>query len=355
MKFPLCHHASAVSLYWDLVATMATIIASQALISGTFSLINEAISSSYGPRCKCFFQAPPADRCISGHELDTDGRKHPGDCDFQGVVGDGRSLWACDHGQHVDDNFLAGVLFHYGKEVAFSIRTPRIRFLLIGRMFLVSTWTNSSTEAGHISDRLHSLCGHVYLHKARRLRQLHTEFVDLRHYEALLQDLQDDKEVPKEATNLVYLAVADSRLYRFQYHLFDFSQAAKRADVYWFVHVETVDSPFTSKYSVDTIIPGRCFFVRIKLGFKVPHSVNLLFHKIVNDMADEGSIDLMSPYAPLNKHSMSADFKFVILHSWPPLIVRSPPSTGSLSPDTAPSNRSAYQRKKCMVLKRRTY
>jgi KUP system potassium uptake protein len=86
--------------------------------------------------------------------------------------------------------------------------------------------------------------------------------------------------------------------------------------VYWFLHVETVDSPFTSKYVVDTIIPKKCFFIRMKLGFKTDHHVNLLFNKIIHEMADAGEIDLTSPYPALHKYSMMGDFKFIILHSW---------------------------------------
>jgi KUP system potassium uptake protein len=153
--------------------------------------------------------------------------------------------------------------------------------------------------------------------KARQLRKMHTEFVDLRHYEEVLRDLQQDESVPKEATHLVYLAVADSRRYIDSNIIYSiFRKRPKRADVYWFLHVETVDSPYTSKYSVDTIIPRQCFFVRVKLGFKVPHRVNLLFARIVREMADNGEIELISPYDTLHRHSMLADFKFIILHSW---------------------------------------
>ena len=87
------------------------------------------------------------------------------------------------------------------------------------------------------------------------------------------------------------------------------------ADVYWFVHVDTVDSPYTSKYSVDTIIPKKCFFIRIKLGFKADHRVNLLFNKILHEMAENAENDMVSHYDSLKKHSMPADFKFIILHS----------------------------------------
>jgi KUP system potassium uptake protein len=115
----------------------------------------------------------------------------------------------------------------------------------------------------------------------------------------------------------VYLAVADSKKYIDANIIYSiFKKRPKRADVYWFVHVDTMDSPFTSKYTVDTIIPKKCFFVRIKLGFKADHRLNLLFNKIVHEMADAAEIDLISPYPSLHKYSMTADFKFVIIQSW---------------------------------------
>jgi KUP system potassium uptake protein len=153
--------------------------------------------------------------------------------------------------------------------------------------------------------------------RARRLRELHTEFVDLKHYVGMIQDLQADTTIPKEATNLVYLAVADSKRYIDSNIIYSiFKMRPKRADIYWFLHVDTVDSPFTSKYSVDTIIPKKCFFIRLRLGFKTDHRVNLIFNKIIHEMADSGEIDLVSPYPSLHKYSMMGDFKFVIIHSW---------------------------------------
>jgi KUP system potassium uptake protein len=153
--------------------------------------------------------------------------------------------------------------------------------------------------------------------RARWLRDRHTEFVDLKHYVGMIQDLQADTTVPKESTNLVYLAVADSKRYIDSNIIYSiFKKRPKRADVYWFLHVDTVDTPYTSKYSVDTIIPKRCFFVRMRLGFKTDHRVNLLFNKIIHEMADSGEIDLVSPYPSLHKYSMMGDFKYVIIHSW---------------------------------------
>jgi KUP system potassium uptake protein len=132
----------------------------------------------------------------------------------------------------------------------------------------------------------------------------------------MIQDLQNDQTVPKEATNLVYMARADTKRYIDSNIIYSiFRKRPKRADIYWFVHIDTVDSPFTSKYTVDTIIPKKCFLIRVKLGFKVDHKVNLLFKKIVEEMAENGEVDLESPYPSLRRNHMKADFKFIILHT----------------------------------------
>jgi KUP system potassium uptake protein len=191
-------------------------------------------------------------------------------------------------------------------------------FFSIEGAFLVSN-LNKFAHGGWFSFTIASMFFIMMyiLLRARKLRERHTEFVDLKHYVGMIQDLQADLTVPKEATNLVYLAMADSKRYIDSNIIYSiFKKRPKRADVYWFVHVDTVDSPFTSKYVVDTIIPKKCFFVRIKLGFKTDHRVNLIFNKIIHEMADSGEIDLTSPYQSLHKYSMMADFKFIILHSW---------------------------------------
>jgi KUP system potassium uptake protein len=139
----------------------------------------------------------------------------------------------------------------------------------------------------------------------------------LKHYEEMLLDLQRDEEIPKEASNLVYLTVADGRRYIDSNIIYSiFRKRPKRADVYWFVHVDTVDSPFTSKYSISTIIPHKCFFIKVKLGFKVPHRVNTIFTRIIHEMSENGEINLTSSYPALQRYGMMADFKFMILHSW---------------------------------------
>jgi KUP system potassium uptake protein len=208
--------------------------------------------------------------------------------------------------------------FSISRKSTFRASVLALVFFVVEGAFLISN-LNKFVHGGWFTFTIASLFFMMMytLVRARRLRDRHTEFVDLKHYVGMIQDLQADLTVPKEATNLVYLAMADTKRYIDSNIIYSiFKKRPKRADVYWFVHVDTVDNPFTSKYVVDTIIPKKCFFVRIKLGFKTDHRVNLIFNKILHEMADAGEIDLTSPYASLHKYSMMADFKFIILHSW---------------------------------------
>ncbi len=302
-----------------IIATMATIIASQALISGTFSLINEAIKLKLWPASRVRYSSEsmgqmyiPAMNWVLMF----------GSILVVAIFKESSAMEGA-YGLAITVNMLmtTSLLVYYfttvKKSTYRSVLLATVFFTLEG-MFLVSNL--HKFEHGGWFTFLIALVFFFLMFvllKARKLRQRHTEFVDLRHYEAMLKDLQEDNTVPKEATNLVYLSVADSRRYIDSNIIYSiFKKRPKRADVYWFVHVETVDNPFTSKYKVDTLIPKRAFFISIRLGFKMPHRVNTLFNKIIHEMADSGEIDLTSPYPALHKYSMMADFKFILLHSW---------------------------------------
>ena len=306
-------------IFGIILATFATIIASQALISGTFTLVNEAMKLKLWPATRVRYPSQvkgqiyiPAINwilmvgCILVVLLFKESIR------MEGAYG-----LAITFDMLMTTSLL---VFYFGVSRKSTVRAigMAILFFSIEGAFLISNLSKFA-HGGWFSFTMAALFFFMMfiLLRARRLRELHTEFVDLKHYVGMIQDLQSDNSVPKEATNLVYLAVADSKRYIDSNIIYSiFKKRPKRADIYWFLHVDTVDSPFTSKYSVDTIIPKKCFFIRLRLGFKTDHRVNLLFNKIIHEMADSGEIDLVSPYPSLHKYSMMGDFKFVIIHSW---------------------------------------
>lgn len=300
------------------IATAAAIIASQALISGTFTLVNEAMKLKLWPSTRVRYPSqlkgqiylPMINWILLGGTI------------LVVLLFKESKAMEGAYGLAITFDMLMTttlLVFYFttAKKSTFRSAALAIIFFSLEGMFLVSNLSKFS-HGGWFT----FLIAFVFfmlmfvLLKARRLRERHTEFVDLKHYVPLIKDLQADTTIPKEATNLVYMAVANSKRYIDSNIIYSiFKKRPKRADVYWFLHIDTVDSPYTSKYSVDTIIPKRCFFIRIKLGFKADHRVNLLFNKILHDMAENAEIDLVSHYDSLKRHSMPSDFKFVILHS----------------------------------------
>ena len=306
-------------IFGIILATFATIIASQALISGTFTLVNEAMKLKLWPATRVRYPSTikgqiyiPAINWILMLGSILVVLKFRQSSAMEGAYGLAITL------DMLMTTSLLVFYFSVSKKSTVRSTLLAVLFFSIEGAFLVSNMSKFA-HGGWFPFAIASmffLMMYVLL-RARRLRDRHTEFVDLKHYVGMLKDLQNDATVPKESTNLVYLSVADSQRYIDSNIIYSiFKKRPKRADVYWFLHVDTVDSPFTSKYSVDTIIPKKCFFIRIKLGFKTDHRVSLLFNKIIHEMADSGEIDIISPYPALHKYSMSADFKFVILHSW---------------------------------------
>jgi KUP system potassium uptake protein len=308
----------ALLFFGVIIATMATIIASQALISGTFTLVNEAMKLKLWPATRVRYPSQVKGQIYipSINWILMFG------CIMVVLYFKESDAMQSAYGLAITFDMLMTtslLTYYFSTSKKSTVRTILIAvaFFSIEGAFLVSNLSKFS-HGGWFSFSIafiFFLMMYILL-RARILRDRHTEFVDLKHYIPLIQDLQNDTSVPKEATNLVYMAVANSKRYIDSNIIYSiFKKRPKRADAYWFVHVDTVDSPYTSKYSVDTIVPKKCFFVRIKLGFKSDHRVNLLFNKILHDLAESAEIDMISHYDSLQKHSMPADFKFIILHS----------------------------------------
>lgn len=308
----------SILIYAVVIATAAAIIASQALISGTFTLVNEAMKLKLWPSTSVRYPSQMK------------GQIYIPAINWTLLAGTILVVLWFGKSQNMEGAYGLAIIFdmlmtttllvYYFttvKKSRFRSSLLAILFFTLEGMFLISN-LDKFQHGGFFTFVIAFIFFIIMfiLLKARKLRDRHTEFVDLKHYVSLIQDLQADNTIPKESTNLVFMAVANSKRYIDSNIIYSiFKKRPKRADVYWFIHVDTVDSPYTSKYSVDTIIPRKCFFVRIKLGFKADHRVNLLFSRILHDMADNAEIDLVSHYDSLRKHSMPSDFKYIILHS----------------------------------------
>ncbi|MGZ5133645.1 MAG: KUP/HAK/KT family potassium transporter, partial [Flavitalea sp.] len=153
--------------------------------------------------------------------------------------------------------------------------------------------------------------------RARKIKNRYVEFVRLENYLPLLQELSNDKSIPKYATHLVYLTSADNPKeieHKIIYSILN--KKPKRADIYWFVHVDTLDDPYTSEYSVEHIIPNDIIRVEFRLGFRVEPKINLLFRKVVADLVANKEVNITSRYESLERNNIVGDFQFIVMEKY---------------------------------------
>ncbi|HRP70980.1 MAG TPA: KUP/HAK/KT family potassium transporter, partial [Turneriella sp.] len=150
-------------------------------------------------------------------------------------------------------------------------------------------------------------------YSARKIRNRLVEFVPLADYFDTLHELSHDTSVSKYATNLVYLTSANNPSeieWKVIYSLF--YKQPKRADVYWLVHIDVTDEPYTMSYKVDVLVPNDVIRIEFKLGFRVEPKVNQLFRKVVSVLVEEGIVDITSRYASLHQKNILGDFRFIV-------------------------------------------
>ena len=154
----------------------------------------------------------------------------------------------------------------------------------------------------------------VVWYRANIIKMRLTEYVKLMDYIEPLKELSQDMSIPKYATHLVFMSNA-ARTSEIESKIIYsiFQKRPKRADIYWFVHVDTLDDPYTMEYKVNVIEPDDVIKVNFKLGFKVEQKINLYFRKVVEDMVKKGEVDITSRYESLNKQNVIGDFRFVVL------------------------------------------
>ncbi|WP_442905614.1 KUP/HAK/KT family potassium transporter [Hymenobacter sp. PAMC 26628] len=129
-----------------------------------------------------------------------------------------------------------------------------------------------------------------------------------------LEELSADTSVRRYASNLVYLthsktpgALESEILYSI------IRKQPKRADRYWFINMSTLTDPYSTRYSVEELVPGVAYKINFRLGFRVQPRLNLLFRRVLEEMAARGEIDITSRYDSLARHHLPGDFRFVVL------------------------------------------
>lgn len=302
-----------------IIATVAAIIASQALISGSFTLISEAIRLNLWPKMRINYPSEAKGQLYI-----------PGINTLLFIGCCAIVLYFRSSGAMEAAYGLAITLCMLATTILFSnyLISKRIKPLLIWIFLLLYVGLESCFLIANLSKFPHG--GFVTLiiggglftvmyvwFRARKIKNRYVEFVRVEDYIPKLEELSNDSTVPKYATHLVYLTSANSPKeieHKIMYSIL--RGKPKRADIYWFVHVHTLDDPYTSEYSVEHIIPNDIIRVEFRLGFRIQPRLNLMFKKVVEDLVANREVNITSRYESQQRNNMVGDFQFIVMEKF---------------------------------------
>ena len=300
-----------------IISTAASIIASQALISGSFTLLSEAVSLNFWPKIKILnptFVRGQVYLPFVNWSLWIM-------CSLVVLFFRESSNMEAAYGLAITITMimttllLSYYLYQTGVDYRLVILMSMV-FLTIEGSFLVAN-LHKFKYGGWFTLLLAAIYFLIMFgwYFGRKIKNRHISFSNLGDHIELFKDLKNDKSVPRIATNLVYIIKAnrqDQVESKVIYSLF--SKRPKRADTYWFLHVDRVDEPNRFEYKVNHIIPGVLIRVDFHIGFKVDPKINIYFREVLDDLVKSGEIKLESSYDSLRKHGFPGDFKFILIN-----------------------------------------
>ena len=301
------------------IATIAAIIASQAMVSGSFTLISEAMRLNLWPKLKIKY--PSEER----GQLFVPAINTMIFCGCVGVVlyFQTSSRMEAAYGLAIIITMLATTVLYANYLVIQRVKPVLIYLFLLVYGVIEITFLIAlllKFRHGGYFTTLIALCmfAIMYLwYRARKIKNRYVEFVRLEKYLPMLQELSNDATIPKYATHLVYLTSANNPKeieHKIIYSVLN--RKPKRADIYWFVHVDTLDDPFTSEYTVDVIIPNEVIRIEFRLGFRIEPHINLMFRHVVENMVANREVNITSRYESLQRNNVVGDFQFIVLEKF---------------------------------------
>jgi KUP system potassium uptake protein len=307
-------------LYFGIaIAAAAAIIASQALISGSFTLVSEAMRLNLWPKLKINYPTEargqlyvPAVNTLL----------------YLGCVGivlhfKKAANMEAAYGLAITLTMISTSLLFANYLVLHRVNKVFIYLYLIVYLIIEAGFLFANMDkfphGGYVTlviGGLLFLLMYIWF-RARKIKNRYIEFVRLEEYISKIQELSNDRSVPKYATHLVYLTSADNpREIEHKVIYSILNKKPKRADIYWFIHVDTLDNPYTAEYSVEHIIPNDIIRVEFRLGFRVQPRINLLFRKVVEELVKQREVNVISRYESLERNNVTGDFQFVVMEKF---------------------------------------
>lgn len=302
-----------------IIATTAAIIASQALISGSFTLISEAMRLNLWPKMKIHYPTEEKGQLyIPGISL----LLYVGCVAivlyFQKSANMGAAYGLAITMCMISTSILFANFLVSRRVLPVWIYLYLIVYLAIELSFLVAN-LEKFMHGGYVTLIVGgALFAVMYIwFRSRKIKNRYVEFVRMEHYIPMIQELSNDKTIPKYATHLVYMTSANNPKeieHKIMYSILN--KKPKRADIYWFVHVDVLDDPYTCEYSVEHIIPNDIIRVEFRLGFRMEQRINLMFRKVVEELVNNKEVNITSRYESLEKNNVVGDFQFIVLEKY---------------------------------------
>ena len=300
-----------------IMATGAAIVASQALISGTFSILSEAMNLHFWPRMRI------------KHPTQVKGQLYIPVINLAMYIGVVLIILLFRDSSHMEAAYglaititmlmttlLLGSYLHT-KGVSRLIMILFIgAYCTIEGIFLAANL--SKFLAGGWCTMLIGgilfLMMYVWI-RAIKIRNHYISSKPLDDYYQIISDIKADMSIPKYTSNLVYInhaskegTVDDKLVYSI------INKQPKRADHYWLINMDFVDTPDTLEYDCKVLIPNTLYNITMHIGFRIEPRVSLYLRQVVEDLVANKKVDLTSNYPSLRKNGISGDFRFIIIH-----------------------------------------
>ena len=300
-----------------IMATGAAIVASQALISGTFSILSEAMNLHFWPRMRI------------KHPTHVKGQIYIPAINLAMYIGVVLIILLFRDSSHMEAAYglaititmlmttlLLGIYLHTKGVSRFIMILFIGAYCTIEGVFLAAN-LSKFLAGGWCTMLIGSilfLMMYVWV-RAIKIRRHYISAKPLDDYYQIISDIKADGSIPKYASNLVYInhaskegAVDDKLLYSI------INKQPKRADHYWLINMEFVDTPDTLEYDCETLIPNTLYNVTMHIGFRIEPRVSLYLRQVVEDLVASKKVDLTSAYPSLRKNGIPGDFRFIIIH-----------------------------------------
>ncbi|MDJ1504253.1 KUP/HAK/KT family potassium transporter [Xanthocytophaga agilis] len=297
------------------IATLAAIIASQALISGSFTLIGEAMRLSFWPQSLVRYPTEVRGQLYipSINWLLWTG------CVVVVLYFRESSSMEAAYGLAITVTMLVTTIL-----LSCYLYSQKFPIWVIGLFLLVYLSLEGSFLIANLDKFPHGgwvsvaigliLASIMYIFiRAHQIKSRLLEFVSLPEQIPGLRELSNDITIPKYGTHLVFMTAAGSED-RIEKNAIEsiFLHGPKRADIYWFIHVETLDEPYTKEYKINVLAAEDVIKITFRLGFRVEPTINLFFRQVLEDIVQKKEVDIISRYESLHNKKVTGDFTFII-------------------------------------------